>query len=97
MKEAFRRDGAVLMGASAILFGRIGRAAGLLFPALLAAHTVYTYLAERRTHHAAARMREARTCTPSLPASAPGILGSASRSIATAIASQACRRMLPPV
>jgi cation:H+ antiporter len=63
-KEAFRRDGAVLMGASvlmlaAVLLGRIGRAAGLVFLGLLAAYTVYTYLLERRTHHAAARMREA--------------------------------------
>jgi cation:H+ antiporter len=63
-KEAFRRDGAVLIGASmlmlaVVLFGAIGREAGLVFLALLAAYTVYTYVTERRTHDAAARVHEA--------------------------------------
>lgn len=63
-KEAFRRDGAVLIGASmlmlaVVLLGRIGRETGLVFLGLLAAYTVYTYFTERRTHGAAARVHEA--------------------------------------
>lgn len=63
-KEAFRRDGAVLIGVSllmlaVVLLGRIGRETGLAFLGLLAAYTVYTYLSERRTYGAAARVREA--------------------------------------
>ena len=63
-KEAFRRDGAVLIGATmlmvtVILLGAIGRGAGLAFLALLVAYTVYTYFTERRMHDAAARVHEA--------------------------------------
>ena len=53
-KEAFRRDGAVLVGSAlvllaAVLFGAIGRAAGFLLVALLAIYTLYVYRTERRT------------------------------------------------
>jgi cation:H+ antiporter len=63
-KEAFRRDGAVLIGVSmlmlaVVLLGVISRGAGLAFLGLLAAYTIYTYRAERRTHDAAARVHEA--------------------------------------
>jgi cation:H+ antiporter len=52
-KEAFRRDGAVLIGVSllmtaVVLWGAIGRSAGLAFLALLAGYTIYTYLTERQ-------------------------------------------------
>jgi cation:H+ antiporter len=52
-REAFRRDGAVLIGASlalllAVLAGAIGRGTGALFIALLATYTVGTYYSERR-------------------------------------------------
>ncbi|MGF1551464.1 MAG: calcium/sodium antiporter [Paracoccaceae bacterium] len=51
-KAAFRRDGAVLIGASLLmvsvaLVGTLGFLAGLLFLAMLLAYTVSTYLAER--------------------------------------------------
>jgi cation:H+ antiporter len=53
-KAAFRRDGAVLIGASIvltiiILTGALSRWAGLALLALLAAYTVYAYLTEART------------------------------------------------
>jgi cation:H+ antiporter len=63
-KEAFRRDGGGADGRQRFDAGdlpaRRDRARrGPAVPWLLAAYTVYNYLAERRTHHAAARMREA--------------------------------------
>lgn len=63
-REAFRRDGAVLIGASllmlaVVLIGAIGRGVGLVFLGLLIIYTVYTYVTERRTHDAAARVHEA--------------------------------------
>ena len=53
-KQAFRRDGTVLIGASivlmaAILGGHIGRLIGLAFLLLLAAYLGYTYETERKT------------------------------------------------
>jgi cation:H+ antiporter len=63
-KEAFRRDGAVLIGASllmvaVVLWGVIGRGTGLAFLALLAAYTIYTYLTERRSPDASAALHAA--------------------------------------
>ena len=63
-REAFARDGTVLIGASLILVafalgGSVGRIAGLAFLALLGAYTVYTYFTERKTHDAGAQMHEA--------------------------------------
>ena len=63
-KEAFRRDSAVLIGASllmlgAVLLGALGRAAGIVFLVLLALYTIYTYLTERRRPDAAAEVRRA--------------------------------------
>ena len=51
-KEAFRRDGPVLIGASvlmvaAVLAGSLARWVGVVFLVLLAAYTVYTYFTER--------------------------------------------------
>lgn len=51
--RAFRRDGPVLLGASALLIlaclgGTLGRWPGLAFLALLAAYTAATYVSERR-------------------------------------------------
>jgi cation:H+ antiporter len=53
-KEAFRRDGAVLVVSAlcflaAVLVGTIGRGVGALFLVFLAAYTLYTYFSERRT------------------------------------------------
>lgn len=70
-KEAFRRDGAVLVVPTlcligAMLVGTIGRGSGLIFLALLAAHTVYTYFTER-THGgavAAAHVAQAEEAAP---------------------------------
>ncbi|MGQ9368213.1 calcium/sodium antiporter [Azospirillum sp. ST 5-10] len=52
-KDAFRRDGTVLMGASMLLLpvallGVVDRWVGLLFLVLLFAYTVHTYRSERR-------------------------------------------------
>jgi len=52
-KEAFRRDGAVLIGASilmlaVVLFGMIGRTIGAVFLLLLAAYVTYAYVAEKQ-------------------------------------------------
>ncbi|HEY0833825.1 MAG TPA: calcium/sodium antiporter [Azospirillum sp.] len=65
-KEAFRRDGTVLVGAAVllvlvVLLGTIERWAGAAFLVLLGAYTLFTYLTERTTHDAAARVREAET------------------------------------
>lgn len=53
-KEAFRRDGTVLLASAfgllaAVLAGSLGRVAGVVFLLLLAAYTTYTYWSERRT------------------------------------------------
>lgn len=64
-KEAFRRDGAVLLAVSlalllvVVLIGSIGRGLGLLFLALLAAYTVFAYLSERDRKDPAAAVHEA--------------------------------------
>ena len=63
-KEAFRRDGTVLIGASillvaATLYGSLERWAGLLFLALLVAYTVFTYINEKDDAGAAAAMHAA--------------------------------------
>ncbi|HEV7371417.1 calcium/sodium antiporter [Arenibaculum sp.] len=72
-REAFRRDGSVLVGASVLLlavalYGFLDRLVGLGFLALLAAYVVYTYVSERRREDAAARMHAARAQErPDLP------------------------------
>jgi len=63
-KEAFRRDGAVLIGVSvllvlAVLGGTLGRWTGLVFLLLLGAYLTYTYATERRTNDAAATVHAA--------------------------------------
>ena len=63
-KEAFRRDGTVLVGASvlmvmAVLGGEIGRGIGALFLVLLAAYLGYTYVTERSTPDAGTVMHAA--------------------------------------
>jgi cation:H+ antiporter len=63
-REAFRRDGGVLVGTSllmlaVVLFGTIGRGVGLLFLTLLGAYTLYAYFTERQAKGAAARVHEA--------------------------------------
>ncbi|WP_244444297.1 calcium/sodium antiporter [Lutibaculum baratangense] len=71
-KEAFRRDGTVLMGASLLLVavalvGTLNRLAGLVFLILLAVYTVYTYRTERNSTKIAAT--EETTSTDSLAVS----------------------------
>jgi len=61
-KEAFRRDGTVLIGASVLLTaivvtGTLSRWASFGLLALLAAYTVYTYVTEARSSAAAAKDR----------------------------------------
>ena len=63
-KAAFRRDSAVLIGASllmlaVVLLGVVSRAAGLLFLTLLAVYTIYTYITEQRRPDAAAEVHRA--------------------------------------
>jgi len=63
-RQAFRRDGAVLVGASlallaVVLGGALGRWTGVGFLLLLAGYTIYTFLTERRTRDAAAAMHAA--------------------------------------
>lgn len=63
-REAFRRDGTMLIGASlvlvaAVLSGAIGRLTGLAFLALLGGYTAYTYVSERRQPDASAVMHAA--------------------------------------
>lgn len=63
-KEAFRRDGSVLIGitlimVAVVLTGGIGRLTGLLFLALLVAYGVYTYFTETLTGDASATMHAA--------------------------------------
>lgn len=63
-KEAFRRDGAVLLGSAlvllaGILLGTMGRGVGVVFLVLLLAYTLYTYLSERRTGGPAAEVHAA--------------------------------------
>lgn len=58
-KDAFRRDGTVLVACSllmlaVVLYGSMDRWIGVGFLLLLAAYTIHTYLAERRTPDAAA-------------------------------------------
>ena len=58
-REAFRRDGSVLIGASLlmtgiVLGGSLGRGAGLILLALLLAYTVFSYITERKGGGAAA-------------------------------------------
>jgi cation:H+ antiporter len=60
-KEAFRRDGAVLVAASVlmlavVLFGAISRTIGVLFLCLLAAYVAYAYFSERGNGAAAGRV-----------------------------------------
>jgi cation:H+ antiporter len=63
-RAAFYRDGSVMLGAALLccalaLWGEIGRPAGVVLVALLAAYIVATYLHDRRTHDAAAQLHEA--------------------------------------
>lgn len=63
-KAAFRRDGAVLVGSAmtlmaVVLFGIVGRLAGALLLALLAAYTLYTYRTERESGGPSAEMHAA--------------------------------------
>lgn len=63
-REAFRRDGTVLMGASIVLCaivltGFLSRWAGLALLGLLIAYTVYTYATEARDAEAARKRRAA--------------------------------------
>jgi cation:H+ antiporter len=63
-KEAFRRDGTVLVGVSILflgiaLTGTLSRWVGILFLGLLAAYTVYTYFTERQTESASAAVHAA--------------------------------------
>lgn len=63
-RDAFARDGTVLIAASLIfvafvVVGSLGRAGGVALLALLGAYTIYTYLTERMTHDASAQMHEA--------------------------------------
>jgi cation:H+ antiporter len=63
-REAFRRDGPVLLGASVLLVGAcvlevIPRAVGALFLGLLLAYTCYTYWTERAATNASAAMHAA--------------------------------------
>lgn len=71
-KAAFRRDGAVLVGASLLLLavvlgGTLSRAAGAVFVLLLAAFVVFTYLTERRRHDASAVMHESEAADAASP------------------------------
>jgi cation:H+ antiporter len=71
-KEAFRRDGTVLIGASvallaAILVGAIGRWTGVVFLVLLAGYLAYTYVTERTTPDAAANVYAAEATEVALP------------------------------
>lgn len=63
-KRAFRRDGAMLLGASAallaiVLVGGLTRWAGVALLALLGAYTVFTYFTERHSRDASAMMHAA--------------------------------------
>lgn len=63
-KEAFRRDGTVLVVSAlvllaAVLIGTIGRGAGALFIMLLAGYTLYTYHTERQTGGPSAKVHAA--------------------------------------
>jgi cation:H+ antiporter len=63
-KQAFRRDGTVLIAASLLLvavamYGSLERWAGLLFLALLVGYTVFTYFTERDGNDAAAAVHVA--------------------------------------
>jgi len=67
-KAAFRRDGAILLGASVVLMlvvltGSLSRWAGLALLALLLLYTVYTYVTEARDAAAARERREADAAT----------------------------------
>ncbi|UEM21557.1 calcium/sodium antiporter [Skermanella mucosa] len=60
-KEAFRRDGPVLVGVSvlmvaAVLAGSLARWVGIVFLVLLAAYTVYTYFTERESGSPSAKV-----------------------------------------
>lgn len=63
-RDAFRRDGAVLVGASLVLLavvlgGTLGRWTGLAFLLLLGGYTIYTYVTERRAKDVSAAMHAA--------------------------------------
>lgn len=63
-KEAFRRDGTVLIGASLLLLAialtsAISRWSGILLLVLLGAYLVYTYVTEKRAQDASAAMHAA--------------------------------------
>lgn len=70
-KEAFRRDGTVLIAVTLLMLalvagGTLGRGAGAIFLLLLIAYTVYTYVTERKSHTPSAVMHaaEAEEVTP---------------------------------
>jgi cation:H+ antiporter len=81
-REAFRRDGPVLLGASVLLVGAcsldvIPRPIGALFLALLLTYTWYTYRTERAAPNASAAMHAAEA----------GALGPVPGALGTALAS----------
>lgn len=90
-KDAFRRDGSVLIGTSvalamAVTYGSIGRGTGIVFLLLLVTYTVYTYWSERRAPDAAAAVyaAEAAEVAPR-PLALPLAIGLAMAGIATVV------------
>lgn len=71
-KAAFRRDGAILLGASVlltliVLTGVLSRWAGLALLALLLVYTIYTYMSEARDAAAARKQLDADAATLANP------------------------------
>jgi cation:H+ antiporter len=71
-KQAFQRDGTVLIGASLVLLavilsGSVERWTGLVFLLLLAGYLGYTYVSERRAPDAAAEIYAAEATEVALP------------------------------
>ena len=90
-KQAFRRDGTVLIGASLVLLGvilsgTVERWTGLAFLLLLAGYLGYTYVSERRAPDAAAEIYAAEATEVALPgASLPVALVLAVAGIASVV------------
>jgi cation:H+ antiporter len=71
-RQAFQRDGSVLIGASALLLavilsGAVGRWTGLIFILLLTGYLGFTYASERRSPDAAADVYAAEATEVALP------------------------------
>ncbi len=80
-REAFRRDGPVMLGAALLmtavaLYGWAGRGVGAVFVVLLVAYMIYGYVSDRRQQDAAAKLHaaEAEEVMPAHPAIWSGLV-----------------------